>query len=134
MSLDNLAYYKVFVRDLQLKWRGDHHLDLLLMSLEIAVDLPVNLTADRYKFVVCYDRIIKGAKVLAEISENNSLQYLAEQISEHCLEDKRVQSLILSLTPCQNHVPDRNGIELQRSRILENCTKIFKFKLSDSSS
>lgn len=109
------AQYTVFVRDLELP-RGPVGGPLSL-SVELKVDVPPDIHADRYKYVVCYDRIVKGAKAFAESEGAADLMLLGERIAQHCFDDERVGEVRISLTPVRGLNGGTSGIELRRARL-----------------
>ena len=108
-------HYSVFIRDLKLP-RGSMN-DVLTLSVELKVDIPPDLLADRYRFVVCYDRVVKGAKAFAHDEGIDDLLQLGERIAQHCLEDERVCVVSIALTVVDERNTGTGGIELHRARI-----------------
>ena len=113
------TYYSVFIRDLKLP-RGSMN-DVLTLSAELKVDIPPDLLADRYRFVVCYDRVVQGAKAFAHDEEIAGLLQLGERIAQHCLDDDRVCEVSIALSPVDERGSGTGGIELHRAR-LDNVT------------
>ena len=109
------THYSVFIRDLKLP-RGSMN-DVLTLSVELKVDVPPDLLADRYRFVVCYDRVVKGAKAFADDEEIVNLLQLGERIAEHCLADDRVCEVSIALTPVDERGSGTDGIELHQARL-----------------
>ena len=109
------SHYSVFIRDLKLP-RGLMK-DVLTLSVDLKVDVPPDLLADRYRFVVCYDRVVKGAKAFADDEEIADLLHLGERIAQHCLEDERVCEVSIALTPVDKHGSGTGGIELHQARL-----------------
>ena len=109
------TYYSVFIRDLKLPCGSMN--DVLTLSAELKVDIPPDLLADRYRFVVCYDRVVKGAKAFADDEEIADLLHLGERIAQHCLEDERVCEVSIALTPVDEHGSGTGGIELHQARL-----------------
>ena len=119
------THYSVFIRDLKLP-RGSMN-DILTLSVELKVDVPPDLFADRYRFVVCYDRVVKGAKAFAHDEEIADLLQLGERIAQHCLDDERVCVVSIALTAVDEHSTGTGGIELHRARldnVIQNQTPV----------
>ena len=109
------THYSVFIRDLKLPRRSMN--DVLTLSVELKVDVPPDLLADRYRFVVCYDRVVKGAKAFADDEEIADRLQLGERIAQHCLDDERVCEVSIVLTPIDERGSGTGGIELHRARL-----------------
>ena len=119
------TYYSVFIRDLKLP-RGSMN-DVLTLSVDLKVDVPPDLLADRYRFVVCYDRVVKGAKASADDEEIADLLQLGERIAQHCLDDERVYDVSIALKPLDERGRGTGGIELHRTRldnVIQNQTPV----------
>ena len=91
--------------------------DVLMLSAELKVDIPPDPFADRYRFVVCYDRVVQGAKAFAHDEEIAGLLQLGERIAQHCLDDERVCKVSIILTPIDERGSGTGGIELHRARV-----------------
>ena len=109
------THYSVFIRDLKLPRSSMN--DVLTLSVELKVDVPPDLLADRYRFVVCYDRVVKGAKAFADDEEIADRLQLGERIAQHCLDDERVCEVNIVLTPIDERGSGTGGIELHRTRL-----------------
>ncbi|PPR64598.1 MAG: hypothetical protein CFH10_00196 [Alphaproteobacteria bacterium MarineAlpha4_Bin2] len=108
--------YSVFVRNLQLPPHPGATLKALSLSVELKVEAPSDLHADRYKYVVCYDRVVKGAKLLIESGDIASLQELGESVAGLCLEDTRVHGARVAIIPVSEYQTGMDGIEVYRDR------------------
>ncbi len=109
------THYSVFIRDLKLPCSSMN--DVLTLSVGLKVDVPPDLLADRYRFVVCYDRVVQAAKAFADDEEIANLLQLGERIAQRCLDDKRVCEVSIALTPVDEHGSGTGGIELHRARL-----------------
>ncbi len=116
LSLGELSYYRLFIRDLRLNWVGDGADETLSLSVNLSIDLPRDLAADRYKYVVCYDRIVTGAKFFAADHDLETLRALADRIVEHCLADGRVRDAEVALSPVVGENLGHGGYEIFRQR------------------
>lgn len=116
LHLGDMSFYRLFVRELQLDWRGLSGPEALSLSVNASIDLPNDLTADRYKFVVCYDRIVTGAKSFAQSDDFTALEDLAGRIAEFCLEDPRVREVTVDLTPVREETLGQGGHQVSRRR------------------
>ena len=114
-KLPQLAQYSVFIRDLELPCGAIN--GILTLSVDLKVDVPPDLLADRYRFVVCYDRVVKGAKASANDGEIVDLLQLGERIAQHCLDDERVCEVSIALKPLDERGRGTGGIELHRTRL-----------------
>ena len=110
-----LAQYSVFIRDLELPCGAIN--GILALSVDLKVDVPPDLLADRYRFIVCYDRVVKGAKASANDEEIVDLLQLGERIAQHCLDDERVCEVSIALKPLDERGRGTGGIELHRTRL-----------------
>ena len=109
-------YYNLFVHDLRLlRHRGTEHEELSL-SVRLKVASPPDFYTDRYKSVVCYDRIVRGIKSLAASGEFASLLRLGETVAVLCLEDKRVHESHVAIVPANEGKFGMGGIEICRER------------------
>jgi dihydroneopterin aldolase len=86
------------------------------LSVNLSIDLPPDLAADRYKYVVCYDRIVTGAKSFATDRDLETLEALADRIVEHCLADGRVRDAEVALSPVVGENLGHGGCEIYRQR------------------
>jgi dihydroneopterin aldolase len=116
LSLGELSFYRLFVRDLRLDWGGDDADESLSLSVNLSIDLPLDLAADRYKFIVCYDRIVTGAKSFAADCDVKTLEALADRIVDHCLADTRVRDAEVALSPVVGEKLGHGGYEVYRQR------------------
>ena len=119
------AQYSVFIRDLELPCGAIN--GILTLSIDLKVDVPPDLLADRYRFIVCYDRVVKGAKASANDEEIVDLLQLGERIAQHCLDDERVCEVSIALKPLGVRGRGTGGIELHRTRldnVIQNQTPV----------
>ena len=106
-------HYNVFVHDLRLlRHRGTEHEELSL-SVRLKVASPPDFYNDRYRSVVCYDRIVRGIKSLTASGEIASLLRLGEYVAVICLEDKRVHKSHVAIVPTNG---GKAGIEICREQ------------------
>jgi len=111
-----MNYYNVFVRGLCLQQRRGSAHNKLSLSVELKVETPCDFHSDRYKFVVCYDRIVKGAKSLSKNRVNANLFELAKSVVGLCLEDERVQEAHVAIAPTNAFEAGMGGVEIRRRR------------------
>jgi dihydroneopterin aldolase len=129
LPLGGLSFYRLFARDLRLDWGGNCANETLSLSVNLSIDLPPDLAADRYKYVVCYDRIVTGAKSFAADRDLETLEELADRIVEHCLADSRVRDAEVALSPVVGQNLGHGGCEIYRRRndtgeVISNPLKI----------
>ena len=116
MNLGNLNSYKIFVRDLELEWQNGSGSHQLLLEAVLTVVLPPDFAADRYKFVVCYDRVVTGAKEIAANGGHPDLAGLCEAVVEHCLADHRVSAVSVEANPATRRDGGFGGMTVSRAR------------------
>ena len=133
MPLGELSFYRLFVRDLRLDWGGDDADETLSLSAHLSIDLPPDLAADRYKYVVCYDRIVTGAKSFANDEELGTVEALADRIVEHCMADSRVRDAKVALSPVVGKNLGHSGYEIyrQRDNLDDAITVLKKFAVGE---
>ena len=124
------AQYSVFIRDLELPCGSIN--GILKLSVDLKVDVPPDLLADRYRFVVCYDRVVKGAKAFADDEEIADLLQLGGRIAQHCLDDERVCEVRVALKPLDERGCGTGGIELHRTRLDNVAHKQTPFRIVEN--
>ena len=107
------AVYRIFIRDLELV-RAQDGADLLA-SIDLVVDRPEPIDADRYRKVVCYDTAVKTAKALAADRGISSLAHLADRLVARCFDDPRVRTASVRIRPGDATAGDA-GFETTRRR------------------
>lgn len=95
VNLGDITTYHIFVRGLALDWHHGGRSDPLTLSVDLAVALPTDFAADRYKSVVCYHSVVTAATSIAQSGSHRDLESLSEAIAEQCLGDARVESVVL---------------------------------------
>ena len=116
LPLGELSFYRLFVRHLRLIWGRDHADETLSLSVNLSIDLPPDLASDRYKYVVCYDKVVTGAKSFATDRDLETLEALADRIVEHCFADDRVRDAEVALSPVVGENLCHGGCEIYRQR------------------
>tara|TARA_B100000676_G_scaffold110582_1_gene110502 strand:- start:550 stop:924 length:375 start_codon:yes stop_codon:yes gene_type:complete len=109
VSTVEISDYEIFVRGLQLEWQKEGHQEEVALTVQMYVDAPQNFSADRFKLVTCYDRVVTGAKLRAASGTFRSLEKLGEDIAAHCLDDNRVNSVSITLEPANSCITGTEG-------------------------
>lgn len=88
----------LFVRDLVVEMAIGVHArekaapQRILVNVDLGVtDTPV-VDTDRYRDIVCYEKIVERVRALAADGHVHLVETLAERIAAACLEDRRVVS------------------------------------------
>ena len=114
----------VFVRDLVLEGSIGVHghereaLQRIRLNLDLAVDEGGAPVDDNLYNVVCYEKIVAGARAIVERGHINLVETLAEKIAVLCLANGRVRSVRVRVEKL-DIVPDAQsvGVEIERFNI-----------------
>lgn len=104
------AVYRIFIRDLEVAWTAGGSETGLMVGIDVVSDRPPRLDADRYRYVVCYDTIVKATKALAADPAVDTLQSLADAIGAQCLRDARVRAAAVRIAPLHRDASGDAGI------------------------
>jgi dihydroneopterin aldolase len=89
----------------------------ILLSVDLAVRDDYDGVSDRLEDVLDYSKLIAGIARLVQSEHVNLLETLAERIAEHCLADRRVQSVRVRIEKPDVLPSCRSvGIEIERRR------------------
>ena len=116
MTLGSIQFYNIFIRDLRTEWYRKKNTIKLSISINIKVDLPASLESDQYKYVVCYDRIVIGARKFICNGKIKSPEFLASMLARYCFEDDRVREVYINLSSRNKNSTDLLDYEVTLQR------------------
>ena len=114
------ALYRIFIRQLIAPRPGGGHVVLDIDADARALSDP---RGDRYKFVVCYDSIVKAAKARIAADSGGPIAPLAEEIANRCLDDPRVMKATVRARQVDQAGRTRGGgVEIRLERPPESIS------------
>jgi len=89
----------------------------ILLSADLAVRDDYDGISDRLEDVLDYSTLVEGIALLVQQEHVNLLETLAERIAQHCLADRRVESVRIRIEKPDALPMCRSvGVEIERSR------------------
>jgi dihydroneopterin aldolase len=112
---------RVFLRDLVLEAMiGVHRHEAvgpqrIVVNIELSVRLPEQSLRDKLSEVVDYEGIANGVRAIIARGHVKLVETLAERIAEYCLEDARVEAVLIRVEKTEAIEGARGaGVEISR--------------------
>jgi dihydroneopterin aldolase len=114
---------RVFVRDFEIVAsvgvfeHEKRYEQRILLSADLAVRDAYDGVSDRLEDVLDYNTLLEGIAVLVQREHVNLIETLAERIAQHCLADRRVESVRVRIEK-PDALPTCRcvGVEIERRR------------------
>ena len=117
------GYRRVFVRDFEIVAsvgvfeHEKRYEQRILLSTDLAVRDDYDGVSDRLVDVLDYSTLVEGIALLVQREHVNLLETLAERIAQHCLADRRVESVRVRIEKPDALPMCRSvGVEIERRR------------------
>lgn len=114
-ALSTRNWRRVFVHDLEIiasvgvLEREKRYEQRIIISADLFVRDDYDGSSDRVSDIVDYSKVVDGIVRLVQREHVNLIETLAERIAEHCLADRRVESV---------------RIRIEKPDVLEHCRSV----------